>query len=85
MPYVDKYGRVQQGTTPSRPLLTDTQRTIVALAAVLVLPSLALRSWRAMRAEEQVDLSRFKISTEPFDTPAIEKLDGTVRIEFCVS
>lgn len=84
MPFVDRYGRVQQG--PARPpLLTDTQRTIAALVGVLVLPGFALRSWRAMRAEEAVDLSRFQMRAQPFDTPAIEKHDGTVRIEFCAS
>lgn len=66
-------------------MLTETQRTLAVLVAVLVLPSLALRSWRQMRAEEGVDLSRLSISTTPFDTPSIDKLDNTVRIEYCAS
>mmetsp|Transcript_9386 Transcript_9386/g.29630 ORF Transcript_9386/g.29630 Transcript_9386/m.29630 type:complete len:87 (-) Transcript_9386:766-1026(-) len=86
MPYVDRHGTVRQGDRPSsRPMLTETQRTLAVLVAVLVLPSLALRSWRQMRAEEGVDLSRLSISTTPFDTPSIDKLDNTVRIEYCAS
>jgi hypothetical protein len=84
MPFVDKYGRVQQGTA-TRPMLSDRQRTWVGVLAALVLPSLALRSYRQFRSEKTMDLSRFSISAEPFSTPAIDKLDGTVRIEFCTS
>jgi len=85
MPFVDKCGRVQQGAAPSRPLLTDRQRTVAATLAVLLLPSLALRSWRQARSDEGVDLSRFSIAKDPFDTPALLKRDGVIRIEFCAS
>ena len=33
---------------------------------------------------EKVDLSSFNMVTS-YDTPAIEKLDSTLRIEFCAS
>lgn len=86
MPYVDKHGRVQQGAAgSSRRGLTSQQRTALSICAVLVLPSLALRSFNAWRRDEKVDLSAFAVSAQPFDTPAIEKVDGTVRIEFCMS
>lgn len=84
MPFVDKYGRVQAGNGP-RPSLSTNQRLIAAVVGVLIVPSLALRGWRHYRSEQGVDLSRFTISQEPFDTPAIDKRDGVLRIEFCTS
>lgn len=51
--------------------------------AVLVGPSL-LKKFYEKPASEKVDLSGFNIVTS-YDTPAIEKLDNTLRIEFCAS
>jgi len=85
MPYVDRHGRVQQGAQPSKPLLSDKQRSIAVLIAALVLPSMGLRAYKAYRSEQKVDLSRFAVSAKPFDTPAIEKMDGVIRVEFCTS
>ena len=85
-PFVDKYGRVHNASTPARrPLLSSNGRTLACIAAVLVVPSLVLKSFRELRSERKVDLSRFSISSKPFDTPAIDKRDGIVRIEFCTS
>lgn len=83
MPFVDRHGRVQAGS--QRPSLSASQRILAAVVGVLVVPSLALRGWRQYRSEQGVDLSRFSISKEPFDTPALEKRDGALRIEFCTS
>ena len=84
MTFVDRYGRVQAGIGP-RPALSTNQRILAAVVGVLVVPSLALRGWREYKSERGVDLSRFAISKEPFDTPALEKRDGVLRIEFCTS
>jgi hypothetical protein len=84
MPFVDKYGRVQAGSGP-RSTFSASQRIIAAVVGVLIVPSLALRGWRQYKSEQSVDLSGFAISTEPFDTPALEKRDGVMRIEFCTS
>lgn len=85
MTFVDKYGRVQDGPSPARASLSANQRMIAVVIGVLILPSLALRGWRQHTSEQGVDLSRFTISKEPFDTPALEKRDGVLRIEFCTS
>ena len=54
-----------------------------ALAALLVGPSL-LKKFYEKPAAEKVDLSSFNIVTK-YDAPAIEKMDNTLRIEFCAS
>ena len=63
--------------------LTSTQKTLLMGLAVLVGPSL-LKKFYEKPASEKVDLSGFNIVTS-YDTPAIEKLDNTLRIEFCAS
>lgn len=61
--------------------LTGGQKAVLVLAAVLIGPA-ALK--KVYDKPEQVDLSSFNMVTH-YDTPAIEKMDSTVRIEFCSS
>ena len=63
--------------------LTSTQKTLLIGLAVLVGPS-AVKKFYEKPASEKVDLSGFNIVTS-YETPAIEKLDNTLRIEFCAS
>jgi len=63
--------------------LTGGQKAGMVLVAALCGPAL-LKRWADKPAAEKVDLSGFNIVTS-YDTPAIEKLDSTVRIEFCSS
>ena len=63
--------------------LTSGQKTGLVLVAALCGPALFKR-WADKPASEKVDLSGFNIVTH-YDIPAIEKLDNTVRIEFCAS
>ena len=60
--------------------LTSNQKAIFALAAVLIGPAAVKHLWKSPKSE--VDLSKFNVVTR-YDTPAIEKRDGTLRIEFC--
>lgn len=59
------------------------QKTLLGLAAVLIGPSLLMHAYEKLTAEN-VDLSSFNIVTD-YDVPAIEKMDNTVRIQFCAS
>jgi len=61
--------------------LTSNQKMIFGLAAVLVGPSLLKRMYDK---PSDVDLSSFNIVTH-YDVPAIEKMDGVLRIQFCAS
>ena len=61
--------------------LTGAQKAVLLLGAVLVGPSLLKKFYDQ---PEKVDLSSFQMVTH-YDTPAIEKMDSTVRIEFCSS
>lgn len=63
--------------------LTANQKLMFGLAAVLVGPA-ALKAWYDRPVKEKVDLSSFNIVTK-YDVPAIEKMDSTIRIEFCAS
>ena len=63
--------------------LTSSQKTGLVLVAALCGPAL-LKKWYEKPASEKVDLSGFNIVTA-YDTPAIERMDSTVRIEFCSS
>jgi len=78
-----KGGQVQ---APARPTggggLTSGQKGLFALAAVLVGPSLLKTLYE--KPKEAVDLSSYNIVTR-YDTPAIERMDSTLRIEFCQS
>ena len=62
---------------------TQNQKMLLGLVAVLVGPSL-VKKWSEKPASEKVDLSMYKIVTE-YKTPAIDKHDSTLRIEFCAS
>lgn len=63
--------------------LSQNQKALFALAALLVGPAM-LKQFYNKSKEEKVDISQWNIATK-YDTPAIEKLDSTVRIEFCAS
>lgn len=65
--------------------LTPGQRRLLLGVAVLFLPALCRRAWKSYQEERSIDLSRFDVRTKPFDTPAIERMDGKVHIEFCTS
>ena len=71
---------------PTRPTggggLTSGQKGLFVLAAVLVGPSLLKTLYE--KPKEAVDLSSYNIVTR-YDTPAIERMDSTLRIEFCQS
>ena len=73
-------------TTASKPssssgALTGGQKVALLLGAALVGPSVLKKVYSK---PEQVDLSSFNIVTH-YDVPAIEKMDSTLRIEFCAS
>ena len=63
--------------------LTGGQKAGIVLVAALCGPAL-LKRWMDKPASEKVNLNGFNIVTH-YDTPAIEKMDSTVRIEFCSS
>jgi hypothetical protein len=75
-----KGGRVGTATPGG---LTSTQKTVGLLVAVLCGPAL-LKKWSEKPASEKVDLSSYNIVTH-YETPAIDHLDSTLRIEFCAS
>lgn len=80
MPAYVKGGRV--GSVSEDGLLTSQQKRWFGLAAILIGPALLKRWYDTPKSE--VDLSAWKIVTE-YDTPAIDKHDSTLRIEFCAS
>ena len=82
MPVVQAPGRKSTPSTSSSGSLTSTQKAAVLLAAVLVGPAVLKKVYD--KPPETVDLSAFKVVTA-YDQPAIEKLDSTLRIEFCSS
>ena len=61
--------------------LTGGQKAALMLGAVLVGPAVMKKFYEE---PEKVDLSAFNMVTS-YDTPAIERLDSTLRIEFCSS
>lgn len=61
--------------------LTSNQKVLIGLAAVLFAPSLLKRMYDK---PTEVDLSSFNIVSH-YDVPAIQKMDDTLRIEFCSS
>jgi len=63
-------------------MLSSSHKGLLALAAILVGPSVMKKVWD--KPVSEVDLSSFNIVTQ-YDTPAIQKLDSTLRIEFCAS
>jgi len=63
--------------------LTQNQKACFVVAAILIGPAM-LKQFYNKAQEEKVDLSQWNIVTK-YDTPAIEKLDSTLRIEFCAS
>ena len=61
--------------------LTSGQKALLMLGAVLVGPAVLKKFYEK---PDKVDLSSFNIVTS-YDTPAIERMDSTLRIEFCAS
>lgn len=61
--------------------LSSNQKMLFGLAAVLFGPSMLKKLYNK---PSDVDLSSFNIVTH-YDVPAIQKMDSTVRIEFCSS
>ena len=83
MSYIGKGGQVQAGARlTGGGGLTSGQKGLFALAAVLFGPSLLKSLYD--KPKEAVDLSAYNIVTR-YDTPAIERMDSTLRIEFCQS
>lgn len=62
--------------------LTSGQKAAIGVLAVLCGPALVKKMTE--QPIEKVDLSSFNIVTN-YDKPAIEKMDSTLRIEFCSS
>ena len=60
--------------------MTSGQKGMLMLAAVLVGPAVVKKLYE----KPPEDLSAFNIVSH-YETPAIDKLDGVVRIEFCAS
>jgi hypothetical protein len=69
-------------TKPASGGVTSGQKAAIGLVAVLCGPALVKRLTET--PVEKVDLSSFNIVTH-YDKPAIEKMDSTLRIEFCSS
>ena len=86
MPVVNAGRRAPPPGQPSRGstsgALTGGQKAALLLGAVLLGPAVLKKLYD--QPPEKVDLSSFNIVTH-YDTPAIEKMDSTVRIEFCAS
>ena len=61
--------------------LTANQKMLLGLAAVLIGPSVLKKVYDK---PSEVDLSSFNIVTH-YDVPAIQKMDDTLRVEFCAS
>ena len=62
--------------------LTSNQKAVIGLAAILVGPALLKKFYE--KPKEVVDLSTYNIVTH-YETPAIDRRDSTLRIEFCQS
>jgi hypothetical protein len=62
--------------------LTNAQKYGAAIFAVLCGPALLKRFYD--KPKEAVDLSAFNIVSH-YETPAIDRRDSTLRIEFCAS
>jgi len=84
MPAVNT-GRMRPAASTSKPsssgALTGGQKAVLLLGATLVGPAVLKKFYDK---PDTVDLSSFNIATH-YDVPAIEKLDSTLRIEFCSS
>jgi len=61
--------------------LTGGQKAALIFGAILIGPAVLKKFYDQ---PDKVDLSSFNIVTH-YDTPAIEKMDSTLRIEFCAS
>ena len=61
---------------------SNQQKGLAVLAALLVGPALLKRLYDT--PAEKVDLSAWKMVSH-YDTPAIERRDSVVRVEFCAS
>jgi len=77
------FGQRQKAAAVSSGGVTSAQKTLLIVAAVLVGPAVLKTVYDKVTAET-VDLSDFNIVTK-YDTPAIEMMDDTVRIQFCAN
>ena len=77
--YIGRRGQV--GAAPAGGL-SSAQKSAMLVAAVLVGPALLKRAYDTPASS--VDLSAWKIVSH-YDTPAIERHDGVLRVEFCAS
>lgn len=80
--YIGKGGQVAQRSSGGGGGLSSGQKGFLALAAILVGPSVLKKVYD--KPKEAVDLSNYNIVTH-YETPAIERMDSTLRIEFCQS
>ena len=81
MPAINS-GRTHKPAAAAGGGLTSGQKALAALAAVLCGPAVLKKVMES--PVEKVDLSSFNIVSK-YDTPAIERRDSTLRIEFCSS
>ena len=79
---IGKGGQVAQRSSGGGGGLSSGQKGFLALAAILVGPSVLKKVYD--KPKEAVDLSNYNIVTH-YETPAIERMDSTLRIEFCQS
>ena len=82
MPAIQKPSqRAARAAPPPASGFSSGQKVGLMLAAALCGPAVLKKFYDE---PEKVDLSSFNMVTS-YDTPAIEKLDSTLRIEFCAS
>jgi hypothetical protein len=73
----------KKSTSSSGGGVSSSQKALLVVAAVLVGPAL-LKQFYDKVSTEKVDLSNFNVVTS-YETPAIEMMDDTVRIQFCAN
>lgn len=61
----------------------STQKALLIIAAVLIGPAVLKQVYDKVTTES-VDLTDFNVVTQ-YDTPAIDMMDDTVRIQFCAN
>lgn len=76
-------GPKQETSASSGGGVTSAQKALFILAAIMVGPALLQQLYEKVSAEK-VDLSDFNLVTN-YDTPAIDMMDNTVRIQFCAN
>lgn len=80
-------GVVRQPQRPQRSSggsggFTSSQKGMFALAALLCGPAILKRVYDTPK--DDVDISAWNMVTS-YETPAIDRIDDTLRIEFCAS